>query len=1104
MSNRNENRVPEAAAEGRNTGVVDHTTTVGAGANNEYRCPERSKICANQGGLTLHRRRAHGILRSPKKKTKGRWTQGEINLLAAEEVRLESEPNPPSFINQALADKFPNRTVEAIKSQRKLSNSNSATYLRYQAALQRARAERQRLLGESQSRSRVLSSDRLSPDVMGDDDVWIEPSSSHSARAGTSGIQRQLGSRQLRSSTRRNIQTASSSEPGVATRAQPGGSPALSAWRTLLADAIRSSGIQRLVHIVEGSLDPQVSKPEVRVKVDAAYDVFCPPKAARPRGERTRARSDCGKGRTKSTKRALRRQNFARLQKLFKRSRKRAAETVLDNSWESLANDTPIVGLTEQEAFWKPLFEAPSCEDSRQPNCHPTKWSLIKPITPDEVKSVIYGKKGMKDGAPGPDGLKLRDLKKLRFVELAAQFNSWMLVGSPPTRLNEAVTILIPKELGTKEPAKHRPITIGSIVLRCFHSVIARRMTEELPWSPCQRAFVPGDGVAESVMLVQRLLQRARKKLKDTHLAFVDVRKAFDSVSHKSMLIAARRMGVPGPFLEYLEAYYKEATTQLRVGGVLGTLIKLGRGVRQGDPLSGLLFNSIVDWVLSSLNRDLGIPLDCGLAGAERWIKAIAAAFADDLMLCAESQVALQAQIDKLTVLFRKAGLEISAGPMGKTTTLSVVCDGKAKRWSTLDSGWLKVEGEVVPAIPVSGVQKYLGINISAYGCRVDVVKEVEQGLSNIRRAPLRPQQKLYVLINNLIPSLTHQLVLCPTSAKYLEHLDRLVRMAVRGWLRLPKDTPVESFHARTLDGGLGIPLLTKRIPILRNKRLTKMMERQSSDPVFVFLMREFQPPPSPTYQGETIPDGRSLNQALAKHLYTKVDGRGLEPASYVKAQHDWVSSATNITSGRSFISCIQLRLGVVSTPARNSRGRPEREYRCDCCRAVCGVSHILQTCPRTHASRTARHNRLNALVAHYARKKGWEVLTEQNIPGPDRSKRPDLILAKRGCPVYIVDGTVVSDSWSHMESSYRYKCSYYRDSWLMQWISDRFGPGVNVKHDAIVASWRGLFHPKSVLLLGEALGLRKSLLSLFSVAILEKGTAILVHHSRSTYRVRH
>ena len=90
---------------------------------------------------------------------------------------------------------------------------------------------------------------------------------------------------------------------------------------------------------------------------------------------------------------------------------------------------------------------------------------------------MIYGPKGMKDGAPGPDGLKLRDLKRFEMAKIAAQFNSWLLAGAPPTRLNEAVTILIPKEPGATEPAKHRPITISSIVLRCFHSVMARRMT---------------------------------------------------------------------------------------------------------------------------------------------------------------------------------------------------------------------------------------------------------------------------------------------------------------------------------------------------------------------------------------------------------------------------------------------------------------------------------------------------------------------------------------------------------------------------------------------------------------------------------------------------
>ena len=187
----------------------------------------------------------------------------------------------------------------------------------------------------------------------------------------------------------------------------------------------------------------------------------------------------------------------------------------------------------------------------------------------------------------------------------------------------------------------------------------------------------------------------------------------------------------------------------------------------------------------------------------------------------------------------------------------------------------------------------------------------------------------------------------------------------------MPKDTPLEAFYARTVDGGIGIPILSKRIPILRSKRFTKMMEGQSRDPVFAFLLQGYQPPATPTYAGEAVADMRSLHESVASNLLTKVDGRGLRPAPHNKAQHEWVNGATDLLSGRSYISCLKLRLGVVSTPERNSRGRPEMDVRCDCCGRTCGASHILQVCPRTDGSRRARHDRLKGRLAHAARKRG-------------------------------------------------------------------------------------------------------------------------------------
>ena len=49
-------------------------------------------------------------------------------------------------------------------------------------------------------------------------------------------------------------------------------------------------------------------------------------------------------------------------------------------------------------------------------------------------------------------------------------------------------------------------------------------------------------------------------------IAFLDVKKAFDSVTHESLLLAAGRMGVPSPMLGYLGELYGDAWTCLRIG----------------------------------------------------------------------------------------------------------------------------------------------------------------------------------------------------------------------------------------------------------------------------------------------------------------------------------------------------------------------------------------------------------------------------------------------------------------------------------------------------------------------------------------------------------
>ena len=563
----------------------------------------------------------------------------------------------------------------------------------------------------------------------------------------------------------------------------------------------------------------------------------------------------------------------------------------------------------------------------------------------------------MKDGAPGPDGRKLKDVKAIPIDQLAGHFNLWLYAGCLPSPLRDAETVLLPKEAGASAPERYRPISISDIVVRCFHRILAHRMEVHLPFSSRQKAFRSGDGIADSVWFMQTVTKHHQDSLCPLSVAFVDVKKAFDSVSHQSILIAAARLGVPPPFLVYLRELYSDAWTRLRIGTELSDPIKLGRGVRQGDPMSVHLFNAVIDLSLADLGPDLGTTVG--------GVTVNHGAFADDIALIACRPDSLQVLADDLDHRLRLSGLEISTGLNGKSASFRICTDGRAKKWTVYPHPFLKIGGQLIPTLTASQVYKYLGVNISPQGTKAAVAEIVQEGLNNISAAPLTPQQRLYIASCHLIPKLQHQLSLTSPSAKYFKWLDRTVRSAVRSWLKLPKDTPTAYFHARAVDGGLSIPTLEHAIPLARQSRIARIAESQDpvisamiNTPAAIRLLKAKQT----TLDGSVVATRQGLRGLLANQLHRSVDGRGLVKSSQVPNQHRWVTAGTTNVGGGAFVNAIKIRDGLVATALR-SRCFPSYDKSCDFCGRTESLGHILQVCPRTHASRIARHDKILDLV---------------------------------------------------------------------------------------------------------------------------------------------
>src|SRR6218665_1776458 len=171
-------------------------------------------------------------------------------------------------------------------------------------------------------------------------------------------------------------------------------------------------------------------------------------------------------------------------------------------------------------------------------------------------------------------------------------------------------------------------------------------------------------------------------------MAFLDVTKVFDCVSHVTLQRSLKGLGVPSPIVAYVANMYEHMTTVLKVGGRRSGPIQCNRGIWQGDPLSSFLFNSIMDEVLSYLSPAMGFTL-----ADEVMVRCLA--FADDLVLVTSTVDGLQEQTERIKYALGLGGLSLNPAKCAHTKDRyrrrSEAVDRKSNGIS--GTGWNKCKG---------------------------------------------------------------------------------------------------------------------------------------------------------------------------------------------------------------------------------------------------------------------------------------------------------------------------------------------------------------------------------------------------------------------------
>ena len=306
----------------------------------------------------------------------------------------------------------------------------------------------------------------------------------------------------------------------------------------------------------------------------------------------------------------------------------------------------------------------------------PVDEGLDAAPTLDEVRKSVGQMSSGK--APGTDGIPAEVLKNGGSC-LTELFCSIWKEEAVPQDFKDALIVHLYKRKGDRACCdNHRGISLLSIAGKVLARVLLNRLSHHvysndiIPES--QSGFRTSRGTMDMIFTARQLQEKCREQHRDMYTIFVDLTKAFDTVSRRGLWMVLRRIGCPEKFVKIIQSFHDGMQGQVIDEGELSEVFGISNGTKQGCVLAALLFSIFFAMMLlvAFKNCDTGIPVQFRPDGSvfnlrrlQAHTKILSAVirdllYADDCALVAHSLNDAQHLFDRFREAASRFGLTVS------------------------------------------------------------------------------------------------------------------------------------------------------------------------------------------------------------------------------------------------------------------------------------------------------------------------------------------------------------------------------------------------------------------------------------------------------------